>query len=424
MLCDLKTKGTKVMHLLYIFYISFICFSCGDTNPACGDTIHAANERTTEIATSTTEPIPAATHVDRYLSLLAGKRVACVVNHSSLVYRTHLVDTLRSRGIVVQKVFAPEHGFRGGADAGTHIADGRDPESGVTILSLYGDKKKPAGRDLQDVDVILFDIQDVGVRFYTYISTLHYVMEACAENHLPLIVLDRPNPNGFYVDGPLLAPPYRSFVGMHPIPVVYGMTIGELAQMINGEGWLEDGLRCDLVVVSCTDYDHTMTYTLPVAPSPNLPNLRSILLYPSICFFEGTHVSVGRGTDRQFQVLGHPEFPVRDFSFVPVSMPGAAQPPHKGTRVYGSDLTVYAVEDILTWRALNLQWLIDYHKALAPSGKFYLNTGFFEKLAGTDTLRKQLDAGWTEEEIRASWQSDLSSFMQTRKKYLLYPDFD
>ena len=292
------------------------------------------------------------------------------------------------------------------------------------MISLYGKQKKPSASDLKDIDILLFDIQDVGVRFYTYISTLHLVMEACAEQGVPVIVLDRPNPNGYYVDGPILEPAFRSFVGMDPIPVVYGMTIGELAGMINGEHWLANGIECALTIVPCTSWDHTMTYDLPVAPSPNLPNLRSILLYPSLCLFEGTQVSVGRGTDVQFQVIGHPAYPLRSFTFSPEPKPGAMQPKYRGTQVYGTDLTNLTIDEIMSWRRLNLKWLIDYYEVLTPSQHFFQeSTDFFDKLAGTDTLKKQLEQGRSETQIRGSWQEGLKHFMNTRKKYLLYPDF-
>ena len=345
------------------------------------------------------------------------------MNHSSRIGDTHLVDTLRRLGIDIKVVFAPEHGFRGEADAGMHIANSKDDATGIQMISLYGEKKKPSEVDLLGVEIVVFDIQDVGVRFYTYISTLHLVMESCAENHIPLIVLDRPNPNGYYVDGPVLKPPYRSFIGMHEIPVVYGMTIGELALMINGEKWLANGAQCDLQVVPCIYYDHSMTYDLPVAPSPNLPNLRAVLLYPSLCFFEGTEVSVGRGTDMQFQVIGHPDYRPGSYIFIPESKPGATNPPHKGVQLYGTNLTTLTTEEIMSWKKINLTWLIEYHRYLEPKDTFFLkSTAFFDKLAGTDELRNQLEAGWTENQIRASWTSDLDKFLVSRKKYLLYSD--
>jgi uncharacterized protein YbbC (DUF1343 family) len=326
--------------------------------------------------------------------------------------------------VSVSVVFAPEHGFRGSADAGEHIADGKDPDTGITIISLYGDKKKPSAQDLDGVQIVLFDIQDAGVRFYTYISTLHLVMEACAEQGIPLIVLDRPNPNGYYVDGPVLKSEYHSFVGMHEIPVVYGMSIGELAQMINGERWLHGNLQCNLTVVACQQYDHKMSYDIPVAPSPNLPNQRAVLLYPSLCFFEGTYVSVGRGTDKQFQVIGHPDLVQGDYIFTPEPMPGAMKPLHSGVQLKGADLTSLTVDEIMSWRRLNLQWLITYHNLLDPMDKFFLSkTDFFDKLSGSDELRMQLEAGLTEEQIRASWQEEITIFLLLRKKYLLYPDF-
>jgi uncharacterized protein YbbC (DUF1343 family) len=369
--------------------------------------------------------VPGAAHLEQYLPLLTGKSVACVVNHSSLIGETHLVDTLQKLGITVSAVFAPEHGFRGTADAGEHLSDGRDRATGVPVISLYGDRKKPSAADLHNVDILVFDIQDVGVRFYTYISTMHLVMEACAENDIPVVVLDRPNPNGYYVDGPVLDPEYRSFVGMHEIPVVYGMTIGELARMINGEGWMANGVKCNLNVIPCTGYDHTMSYDLPVPPSPNLPNQRSILLYPSICFFEGTEVSVGRGTNLQFQVIGHPSYTRGTYLFTPVEMPGAKNPPLKDVAVRGTNLSDLSVREIMSWRKLNLTWVLEYASVLQPKDHFFLpKNNFFENLAGTANLRAQILQGLSEEEIRASWQADLDTFLIKRKPYLLYPDFE
>ncbi|MDX1477456.1 MAG: DUF1343 domain-containing protein [Saprospiraceae bacterium] len=375
-------------------------------------------------AEQTQEIIPGADRLSRYVPMLMGKRVGLTVNHSSVVGKRHLVDTLRTLDIQIARIFAPEHGFRGTADAGEHLQDQKDPGTGLPVISLYGNKRKPSAEDLAGIDIMVFDIQDVGVRFYTYISTLHLVMEACVGTGIPVLVLDRPNPNGYYIDGPVLDTAYRSFVGMHPIPVVYGLTIGELAQMINGERWLAGGVQCDLTVVPCVNYDHTMTYTLPVAPSPNLPNLRSILLYPSLCWFEPTTVSVGRGTDKQFQVVGHPSADWGDYAFVPEPKPGASSPKHQGVTLTGHDLSSLTIDEIRSWGRLHLTWLLEAYVATGEKERFFANPGFFDKLAGTDLLRTQIMVGADEDEIRRSWSYGLEEYKQMRKQYLLYPDFE
>ncbi len=368
--------------------------------------------------------IPAADRTAVYVPLLKSQRVGLIVNQTSMIGDNHLLDSLLSLEVDVTKVFTPEHGFSGTADAGEQIADSKKAQ--IPIISLYGKKKKPSAEDLQDVDILVFDIQDVGVRFYTYISTLHYMMEAAAEQGIPLIVLDRPNPNGFYVDGPVLDLEFKSFVGMHPVPVVYGMSIGEYATMINGEGWLEGGLTCDLKVIECKNYDHTMTYDLPVKPSPNLPNLKSILLYPSLCFFEGTTVSVGRGTDQQFQLFGHPALKDKmPFKFTPVSKPGAKSPKHMGKECYGMEFHHVDSSTLHSDKRLQLSFLLKMYKAVKESGvDFFLpNNNFFDKLAGNDSLKKKIIQNLSEDEIVESWQSDLEKFKKTRVKYLLYQDF-
>lgn len=363
-----------------------------------------------------------ADQLEKYLPLVEGKNIAVVANHTSEIDGKHLVDTLLNIGSeqfdikIIQKVFVPEHGFRGNFDAGASVSDEIDPITGIPIVSLYGKHKKPTSGDLEGVDLVLFDIQDVGVRFYTYISTLHYVMEACAENNVPLLVLDRPNPNGGYIDGPILEMEHQSFIGMHSIPVVYGMTIGELAQMINGENWLSGGLRCELTVIPCANYDHAKTYTLPVTPSPNLPNDHTIKLYPSTCFFEGTVISEGRGTLTPFEVFGHPELP-GDFSYTPVSIDGMSKYPKLvGEECFGKDLRAFEPED--GWNRLYLHWLIEAYNNFPDQEAFFIP--FFEKLAGTNALRQQIIAGKTEAEIRESWQPGLSAFKAKRSKYLLY----
>ena len=367
--------------------------------------------------------VPGAERLDLYLTLLQGKSVGLTINQSSLVHGQHLVDVLLENHINIKRIYSPEHGFRGTADAGAKIDDQKDSLTGLSIVSLYGKNRKPQPITLKGVDIMIFDIQDVGVRFYTFISTMHLVMEACAEAGIPVIVLDRPNPNGYYVDGPMPEPEYRSIIGMHEIPVVYGLTIGELATMINGERWLENGVQCDLTVIPCENYDHTMTYDIPIAPSPNLPNLRSILLYPSLCFFEGTNVSIGRGTDNQFQVIGHPDYALGSYAFTPEPKPGAMSPKYDGVTLFGTNLASLSEDKILEWRSINLSWLIQYYTYLSHSGDFFLENLFFDKLAGTARLREQILAGWSVEEIRASWVQGLEEFGVKRRKYLLYPDF-
>jgi uncharacterized protein YbbC (DUF1343 family) len=353
---------------------------------------------------------------------LKDKKIAVVANQTSLVGGVHLVDTLIGAGLMVEKVFAPEHGFRGEAEAGAVIKSGVDTKTGLPIISLYGNKKKPEASDLQGIDIVIFDIQDVGARFYTYISTLAYVMEACAEQSITVLVLDRPNPHGFYVDGPVLQPEFASFVGLHKIPIVHGMTVAEYARMVNAEGWLKNGIRCKLEWVEVEGYTHSSRYDLPVRPSPNLPDMESIYLYPSLCLFEGTPVSVGRGTDKPFKIIGHPAYKKGDFSFTPVSLKGISEnPPHKGLKCNGIDLSNYA-DDIKMNGQIRLEWLIEMYKSLGTEVRFF--EGFFNKLAGTSTLSEQIISGKTEAQIRESWQADLNAFKKIRKKYLLYPDFE
>jgi uncharacterized protein YbbC (DUF1343 family) len=352
-----------------------------------------------------------AERTDTYLPLLKNKNVGVVANQTSMIANTHLVDSLLSLGIDVVKVFSPEHGFRGKADAGAIIEDGIDSKTGIPIISLYGNNKKPTREQLLGIDVLVFDIQDVGVRFYTYISTLHYVMEAAAENNIKVIVLDRPNPNGHYVDGPILDTNFKSFVGMHPVPIVHGMTIGEYAKMINGENWITT--RCELIVIEMENYTHNTNYDLPIKPSPNLQNARAVNLYPSLCLFEGTNISVGRGTDYPFQHFGAP-YLKSNYSFMPKSGEGSKYPKHEDIVCFGTDLRFQ--EDYLT--ALNLNWIIETFKQCSEKEEFFNN--FFDKLAGTDKLKKQIIAGMTAKEIKASWQEGLEKFKKIRKKYLIY----
>ncbi|MBK7633504.1 MAG: DUF1343 domain-containing protein [Saprospiraceae bacterium] len=401
---------------MYLYLYSFITFFLMTCKPAEESVIYP----TIPTLEKTITVITAAERIALYHPLLQNKKVALVVNQTSIVKESHLVDTLLKLGVNIRVIFAPEHGFRGKADAGEVIDDTKDTKTGLSIISIYGKKKKPSSEDLKDVDIVVFDIQDVGVRFYTYISTLHYVMEACAEYKKPLMVLDRPNPNGYFIDGEILDPVYKSFVGMHQVPTVYGMTIGEYAKMINGEGWLPNKAICDLTVIECKNYTHDTFYELPVKPSPNLPNIRSILLYPSVCFFEGTTLSLGRGTEKQFQVIGHPSLK-SDFSFTPMPNEGAKEPPLKGEKCYGTDLSNITTGSIIKDKRINLSYLIDYHKKMKSANqKFFLDNNFIDKLAGSDQLRKQIIAGKSEEEIRMTWKPGLEKFMKVRQKYLIY----
>ncbi|MCS6917929.1 MAG: DUF1343 domain-containing protein [Chitinophagales bacterium] len=366
--------------------------------------------------------VTGAERTESYWNLLRGRNVALVVNHSARIGTTHLADSLLRAGISVKKIFSPEHGFRGLADAGMPVPSSRDEQTGLPVLSLYGKNYKPTTQQLQDVDVVVYDIQDVGVRFYTYLSTLHYVMEACAENNKPLIVLDRPNPNGFYVDGPVLDTAFRSFVGMHPVPVVYGMTVGEYARMINGEGWLAGNRTCSLTVIPCRNYDHSMLYPLPVPPSPNLRSLKAVLAYPSLCFFEGTPVSVGRGTEKPFLLFGYPGYRRGSTLFIPQPMAGATAPPYSGQEVHGHDLSILTEAYFYERRSINLYWLMDMYQSFPDKSRFFLP--FFNKLAGTNLLQQQIRDGLNEAAIRETWKPQLEAFREIRKKYLLYPDFE
>jgi len=370
-----------------------------------------------------------ANNTESYLPLLKSKKVGIVANQTSVVFKdgnskseaqsfTHIVDSLVSLNVDIAKVFAPEHGFRGKADAGEKVVDGIDTKTGLPILSLYGKNKKPSSKQLEGIDLMIFDIQDVGARFYTYISTLHYVMEACAENNIPLLILDRPNPNGHYIDGPVLEPEHKSFVGMHPVPVVHGMTIGEYAKMINGQGWLANKTQCDITVIPVKNYSHNTVYSLPIKPSPNLPNDVSINLYPSLCFFEGTNVSAGRGTDKQFQIFGSPYlsntlFPSFNYQFTPQPNEGAKHPKHKGKTCYGMDLS-----NTERLSRLDLNYLIEAYQATSKKDEFF--NDFFTKLAGTKQLQKDIEGRLTAYELRKTWFRDLQAYDKMRSKYLLY----
>ncbi|WP_242135770.1 exo-beta-N-acetylmuramidase NamZ family protein [Aestuariivivens marinum] len=377
--------------------------------------------------------IVGANQTESYLPLLKNKSIGIVANQTSVIFKNrvsssysdtnisqnlifiHLVDSLLSLNIDIKRVFAPEHGFRGTADAGELVKDGIDTKTNLPIVSLYGSNKKPTPEQLKHLDLMIFDIQDVGARFYTYISTLHYVMEACAEANIPVLILDRPNPNSRYVDGPVLEIEHKSFVGMHPIPVVHGMTIGEYAKMINGEKWLNNGIQCKLTIIPIENYNHFLTYSLPIKPSPNLPNDQSINLYPSLCFFEGTNVNAGRGTNMQFQIFGSPFLNPQlfKFNYTPKSNEGAKYPKHQDKLCYGENLT-----EVKNLNNLNLSWLIKAYNNTKNKEDFF--NSFFTKLAGTNTLQQQIEAGLTETEIKASWQEDLNAFKAIRKKYLIY----
>ncbi|TCI92794.1 exo-beta-N-acetylmuramidase NamZ family protein [Tenacibaculum sp. M341] len=418
----------KSTYLFFLISMISVLTSCKQT--ASVKTVEENKENST--VTTIIEKKIIKTGADQtkaYIPNLFGKNVAIVANQTSRIQKTsnfdsnitsiHLVDYIHnSDKITVKKVFAPEHGFRGKADAGELIKNGKDLKTGLPIISLYGKNKKPTNEQLKGIDVVVFDIQDVGARFYTYISTLHYVMEACAENNIPLLLLDRPNPNGHYVDGPVLEMEHKSFVGMHPVPVVYGMTIGEYGKMINGEEWLKNGIQCDLTVVPLENYSHKTAYTLPVKPSPNLPNDAAINLYPSLCFFEGTNISVGRGTDHQFQIVGSPFYHLKShyYSFTPHPNEGAKNPKHNNKECHGYDLS--KSEKL---HHLDVTWLKEFYdanKAHSKNKKFF--TSFFTKLAGTKKLQQQIENGTSTVAIKNSWQKDLNDFKQTRSKYLLY----
>lgn len=393
--------------LLFSF---ILIFSCGNS----ATTKSVPEKLSIETNTKETSILTGADNLKENLNLLKNKKIGIVTNQTGILSNgTHLVDYLLSEKIKIETIFAPEHGFRGTADAGELIKDGKDTQTGLPIISLYGNNKKPKPEQLKGIEILIFDLQDVGARFYTYISSLHYVMEACAENNIPLLVLDRPNPNGNIVDGPILESEFHSFVGMHEIPVLHGMTIGEYAKMINGEKWLSNGVQCNLSVISCKNYNRKMSYSLPVKPSPNLPNDQSINLYASLCFFEGTNVSVGRGTDKQFQIYGSPFLPKSNFSFTPKPNLGAKDPMYNGKLCYGEDLT-----KVKKVSRLELQWLIKAYNETADKTKFF--NSFFTKLAGTKKLQQQIESGFSEIEIRASWQEDLENFKVIREKYLIY----
>jgi len=380
---------------------------------------HTTPSRAAEIETLRT----GAEQTERYVETLLNKRVGIVANQTSLIGSTHLVDTLLKRGVNITCVFAPEHGFRGEAGAGETIRDGKDPVTGLPVFSLYGKTKKPTAEMLSDIDVLVFDIQDVGARFYTYISTLHYVLEAAGEHGKAVMVLDRPNPNGHYIDGPIREEKYSSFVGMHPIPIVHGLTVGELATMILGERWIDP--KPALTVIPCTGYSHAEFYSIPVRPSPNLPNDRAIALYPSLCWFEGTEVSVGRGTPYPFQILGFPGCTAGTYAFTPADIPGVAMdPPFENRLCNGLDLRDGASAEHGRFNRIQLNWLLTMYASSKEKERFFLSNGFFDKLCGTAQLREMVQSGKSEQEIRDSWQAGLQQYKTMRSGYLLYPDFE
>lgn len=398
--------------ILVIFVFTTSCHSHEVKTEHNNDTIVEVNQILT-----------GAEHTELYFPIIENRNIGIVTNQTGIIGKTNIIDSLFSAGFNIVKIFAPEHGFRGHAEAGEKIKTDIDPLTGISVVSLYGSNFKPKQTDLKDIDIMIFDIQDVGVRFYTYISTMHYIMEACAEANIPLLILDRPNPNGFYIDGPVLQPEFKSFIGMHPIPVVHGMTTGELALMINGEGWLQNGIQCDLTIIPVSGYTHMTLYKIPVAPSPNLQSMEAIYLYPSICLFEGTVMSVGRGTDRPFEIFGHPLYPLKTFSFIPESRPGfAAKPPYMNEICYGLDLKSYA-DSIILSPGLELKWLMDSYQALHTKTSFFQNS-MFDKLTGSSKLRLQIMEGKSQKEIIEQWQPELEAFRQKRKNYLLYEDFE
>ncbi|MFD2552467.1 exo-beta-N-acetylmuramidase NamZ domain-containing protein [Bizionia sediminis] len=414
-----KSKNTVLLFVM-------VLISCGNFSQTTQEKNLAKTVVKKPVKTNSTPATKVgANQTTAYLPLLKNKRIGIVANQTSVIFKdpslrtyTHLVDSLMALNVTVKKVFAPEHGFRGTADAGELIKDGTDTKTGLPLISLYGANKKPTAVQLQDLDLIIFDIQDVGARFYTYISTLHYVMEACAEQKIPLLILDRPNPNGHYIDGPILEPAFKSFVGMHPVPVVHGMTIAEYAKMINGEKWLENAVQCSLQIVPVANYTRQTPYSLPIKPSPNLPNDVAINLYPSLCFFEGTNVSAGRGTDKQFQIFGSPYLKTNSgmftYQFTPQPNPGAKSPKHQDKLCYGMDLS-----QTKPLNNLNLNYLVNAYQATANKATFF--NSFFSKLAGTASLQSQIESGMSAPEITQTWAKNLSAYNQMRQPYLLYP---
>lgn len=419
---QLKFILLKNTVLLFVF----ILISCGNFSSAKNEKSPTKIDQgfaSSQVNSNDNQIIVGANQTEKYMPLLQGKRIGVVANLTSVIFKneaqttyTHLVDSLLALQMDLRKVFSPEHGFRGNVDAGEFVESGKDPKTGLPIVSLYGKNKKASKESLKDIDIMIFDIQDVGVRFYTYISTLHYMMESCAEANIPLLILDRPNPNGHYVDGPTLEPENKSFLGMHPIPLVHGLTIGEFAQMLNGEKWLENQAQCNITVIPAKNYTHNKFYQVPIRPSPNLPNDQAIKLYPSLGLFEGTNINAGRGTEFQFQRYGAPflDKNVFLFTYTPKESFGAKNPKHKDVLCYGEDLK----NDSL-YAEVSLKWLIKAYKHATDKSKVF-NTENFTKHAGTDKLQKQIEAGLSEADIKATWQKDLEAFKKLRAKYLIY----
>lgn len=409
-------KNMKSYFLLLPMLVLLSCNSCIGRITSSQNSVIKKAEKEKPYQTILT----GADQTEKYLPLLSGKKVGLVINQTAEINNVPLVDTLKTLGINVKAIFGPEHGFRGTADAGEKVGNYIDKRTGFPVISLYGSKSAPSKEDLKNIDVMVFDIQDVGVRFYTYTITMARVMQACADSKVPLIILDRPNPNGILIDGPILNPAFKSGVGMHAIPIAHGLTNGEFAQMVNGEGWLKNGVKCDLTVIKNTNYAHDMEYILPEKPSPNLPNNRSVYLYPSLCLFEGTSISQGRGTTFPFQVLGSPLLKGKfDFNFTPKSIEGMSKnPPLENQVCYGIDFRQVDVKKLRNAKQLDIKLLLDLYKAYPDKANFF--TPFFNKLAGNDVLMQQIKAGKTETEIRASWKKDLDNYKAMRKRYLLY----
>lgn len=401
--------------LLLILLVFHACNSGVSTQP---DQVSQIAGRATESTVS--DLSVGAEQLALYVPSLTGKSCALVVNQSSMVDDRHLVDTLRALDVNILKIFVPEHGFRGKADRGAHVEDEKDGDTGLNIISLYGKNKKPSAEALDDVDVVIFDLQDVGVRCYTYISTLHHVMEACAETNTKLIVLDRPNPNGHYVSGPVRKSNFESFIAMHPVPLIHGLTMGEYAQMIKGEKWIESSDQLNMEVIPCVNYTHDTRYVLSIPPSPNLRSEHSVLLYPSLVFFEGTVVSVGRGTDHPFEVFGHPDFEEMTYEFTPKSVEGASHPVLMDELCKGrnlSDIDPYIIRNDIQF---SLAYLIEAYKAFPDKESFFLDNGFFDKLAGNTDLKEDIIAGKDISDIQQSWDAELNLFMAMRAPYLIY----
>lgn len=418
---EMLFKNTKMRYLLLIICLCFIGFTKSFASKFQNrkDTLHFM-KREDKLIENDSGILTGAEQTNLYLPLIKGKSVALIVNQTSVIGNTHLVDTLLKLGIKIKTIFAPEHGFRGDHSAGATVNSSIDKKTGIKITSLYGKNKKPSKAQLEGIDFVIFDIQDVGVRFYTYISTMHYAMEACAENNIPFVVLDRPNPNGYYVDGPVLDTKFKSFIGMHPVPIVHGMTVGEFAQMINGEKWLEGGKKCKLTVIKLKNYNHRILYKCKINPSPNLQTPESIYLYPSLGLFEGTMVSVGRGTPKPFEWLGYPGSSHGNTSFTPVKIPGIADdPPYEGKECRGILLTEFCNHYLINSKQLYIDWLILFYKNKKSEVGFFTESSF-DRLAGSDRLRKQIEAGKSSDEIRKTWQEDLKKYEQIRIKYLLY----